>query len=76
MLRQKKSIRRFAGMLALQLINNSKWLRSTSSHFGPEDDFNEHFHLVSVMEPSRSGVSDLFSPEFTSSSEKNIAQSL
>jgi hypothetical protein len=39
-LRQKILIRRFAGMLALQLINNSKHLGATSSHFRPEDEGN------------------------------------
>jgi hypothetical protein len=75
-LRQKISICRFAGMLALQLINNSKHLGATSSHFRPEDDLNELVRLISVVEPSRSGVSDLSSPDFASSSEKNIAHSL
>ncbi len=75
-LRQKISIPRFAGMLALQLINNSKRLGATSSRFHPEDDPNELVYLISIVEPSRSDVSDLSSPDFASSSEKNIARSL
>jgi hypothetical protein len=63
-------------MLALQLIKNSKWLGASSSHFLPEDDLNEVVPLVSMLEPSRSGVLDLSSPDFASSTEKNIAHSL
>ena len=75
-LKQKISIRRFAGMLALQLIRNSKRLGASSSRFRPEDDSNEVVPVVSIVEPSRSGVSDLSSPDFASSTEKNIARSL
>ncbi len=56
-------IRRFAGMLALQLIKNSKWLGASSSHFLPEDDLNEVVPLVGMLEPSQSGVLDLSSPD-------------
>jgi hypothetical protein len=72
-MKQKASICRFAGMLAIQLICNAKRLGSLQNCFRSEDtDDNEDVPLVSIMEPSKSGVSDLYSP----TSDKNIARSL
>ena len=72
-MKQKASICRFAGMLAIQLICNAKRLGSLQNCFRSEDtDDNEDVPLVSITEPSKSGVSDLYSP----TSDKNIVRSL
>jgi hypothetical protein len=73
--KQKIPIRRFAGMLSLQLIRQAKRLgASPMQHFIPEDDA---LPVVSVTAPpSRSGVSDLSSPDFASLSDKEIVRAL
>jgi len=71
-LKQKVSIRRFSGMLALQLIRNANRLGSAHNRFQPEDEESRCVPLVSISEPSKSAVSDLSSP----TSDKTIIRSL
>jgi hypothetical protein len=59
-------------MLSLQLIRQAKRLGASSQRFLPEDSILP----VSIVEPSRSGVSDLSSPDFASLSEKEIVRAL
>ncbi len=72
---QKLSIRRFAGMLAFQLIRQAKKLGALQvPSFLPEDDM---LPVVSITAPhSKSNVSDLSSPDFASLSEKEIVRAL
>jgi hypothetical protein len=69
--KQKRLIRRFAGILSLQLIRNAKHLGSLLLHFAPEDDSSPNVIPVgSITEPSSAGVLDTSSPGGVSLSDK------
>jgi hypothetical protein len=70
----KLSIRRFAGMLAFQLIQKGKKMSALPSRFLPEDDV---IPVVSVMgRTSNSNISDLSSPDMRSLLEKEVVRAL
>ena len=70
----KLSIRRFAGVLAFQLIQKAKKLSVLPTRFLPEDYV---ILVVSDMgSTSKSNISDLTSPDLASSSEKEIIRAL
>ena len=71
----KLSIRRFAGMLAFQLIRHAKKLGdSQQRRFLPEEDM---VPVVSVTaNQSKSNISDLSSPDLASLREKEVVRAL